>query len=228
MSSRARSPRPSDARGLTPWPCTPRSPRSSPPCRHRRRSARPGGHARRRGRRRSRRSRAPAARTVEDADRADAVGRGAGAGLHAGRGRRVRPAGLLPRRRVLPRQPGHARPRRAVAGEGDRAQGHLRRLPPGPRGGLSRPACRTATASFAGPRRTATACAGTATTLAIAGDSSGGTFVAAVAATGPRRRVRPHHAPGPVLPLARPGLRRRPLRLAARERRRATASRRPG
>ena len=36
---------------------------------------------------------------------------------------------------------------------------------------------------------------------------------------GPRRRVRPDHAPGPLLPVAGPGLRRRPLRLAAGERR---------
>jgi acetyl esterase len=60
--------------------------------------------------------------------------------------------------------------------------------------------------------------------LAIAGDSSGANFVAAVAADCPRRRFRPDHPPGPVLPLARPGFRRRPLPLPPGERRRV----RPG
>ena len=56
--------------------------------------------------------------------------------------------------------------------------------------------------------------------LAIAGDSSGGNFVAAVAAKAHDDGFDRDHAPGPVLPVPGPGLRRRPLRLAAGERRR--------
>ena len=164
--------------------------------------------------------------SVEDADRSDAVGRGAGADLHAGRGRRLRAARVPPRRRVLPRQPGHARPRRAVAGQGDRAQGHLRRLPPGARGrfpGRPRGLLRRGPL---GRRAAATSLGWDGKNLAIAGDSSGGNFVAAVAAMAHDDGFDRHHAPGPLLPVPGPGLRRRPLRLAAGERRRATASRR--
>ena len=62
--------------------------------------------------------------------------------------------------------------------------------------------------------------AGTAGRWRIAGDSSGGTFAAAVAAMARDDGFDAHHPPGAVLPLARPRLRRRPLRLAARERHR--------
>ena len=55
--------------------------------------------------------------------------------------------------------------------------------------------------------------------LAIAGDSSGGNFVAAVAAKAHDDGFDAPHAPGPVLPVAGPRLRRRPLRLDAGERR---------
>ena len=130
----------------------------------RRVAARPGGHARRRGRA-GRPARGPAAAARgRGRHGGDAIRRGAGADLHPGRGRRLRPAGVLPRRRVLPGQPGHPRPRRAVPGQGNRLQGHLRRLPPGPRGRLPGRPRRLLRGASAGRRRTARASAGTART----------------------------------------------------------------
>ena len=76
----------------------------------------------------------------------------------------LRAAGVLPRRRVLPRQPGHARPRRAGPGQGDRSQGHLRRLPPGARGRLPGRPRRLLRRWSAGPPSRVRAWAGTART----------------------------------------------------------------
>src|SRR5690606_3101279 len=138
------------------------------------------------------------------------------------RGRLVRAADLLPRRRVLPRQPGDARPHRSVAGQGDRPQGRLRRLPAGARarlpggppgllrgGALGRRERRDAGLGRhdAGRRRR----------------QLGRHLRRGRLRDGLRRRLRPHHAPGPLLPVARSRLRHRPLRLAARERGRLRA-----
>ena len=146
-------------------------------------SARPGRDARRRGVARRARSRSGCRCTrVEDTTATTAAGDVPVRIYTPGRGRRLRRARLLPRRRVLPRQPRHARPRRAVRWRrrpGSRSSpsataGHPRRR--------SRPASRTATAWSAGPPRTARPSSWDGTTLAVAGDSSGGNFVAAVAA----------------------------------------------
>ena len=83
----------------------------------------------------------------------------------------------------------------------------------------SRPASRTATAVVRWAAEHGDSLGWDGKNLAIAGDSSGGNFVAAVAAKAHDDGFDRDHAPGPVLPVAGPGLRRRPLPLAAGERR---------
>ena len=117
--------------------------------------------------------------------------RRARADLHAGRGRLLRPASCTSTA---------ARSSSAASTRTTTSRGRWRRRP-GSRSSRSatgwrprppsRPACTTATAWSAGRPRTAKPCAGTAKTLAIAGDSSGGNFVAAVAAMAHDDGLRP-------------------------------------
>ena len=103
--------------------CTPRSPRSSPPCRRRltvaARTRWPCAPAR------TRRSRPSAERlplhAVEDTTAPTPSGDVPVRIYTPAEADAYGAAGVLPRRRVLPRQPGHPRPRRAVPGQGDRA-----------------------------------------------------------------------------------------------------------
>ena len=150
---------------------------------------------------------------VEDTTASHRAGRGSGAHLHADRGREPRRAGVLPRRRLLPGQPGHPRPRRPGPGQGDRPQGHLRRTTAWHPRPPSRPAWTTAT-------RVLRWAAENGQSLGWNGQEPGHRrrqlrrhLRGSGRGQGPRRRIRRAHAPDPLLPVAGPGLRCRPLSL---------------
>ena len=124
---------------------------------------------------------------------------------------------LLPRRRVLPRQPRHSRPCRPVPGERNRVRSSPSAIGCAPRA-ASRQDSTTATPSCAGPPSTATASAGT-TDPGRRRRQLRRRLRRRPRGPGPRRRARPHHPPGSLLPVARPRLRPRSLSVPARERR---------